>query len=254
MTVTASTSARLRPGIRPHGIAVPEEFDEPPISVDAAASLMRSLGFVAFRTPAAAAFPDSCLMAVLRATPTHRHFDAEVATFWVNDEAHGRVVEVRPNARLPLTRPFSWGRIRLVDRLDARNSFVTFGGVLHAERVGPDATLLVFRSTTPILRLRGHSQRADPTADAVLSFFGRIVPRLWDEPGLEQRVAMEGPEALYAAFVLDSRQRIRSSTLLREAIRDEAPRIERALRGMAARRPTALAAGRQLSEVLALNA
>ena len=232
---------------------MPEEFDEPPISVEAAASLMRTVGFVAFRTPPDAAFPDSCLMAMLRATPTHRHFDTEAASFWVNSEAHGRVAEVRRNTGTPMTRHFSWGRIRLVDRLDARNSFVSFGGVLHAERVGPDATLLVFRSTTPILRLRGHSQRADPTADAVLAFFGRIVPRLWDEPGLEQRVATDGPEALYAAFLLHSRQRVHSSSLLRDAIRDEAPRIEQALRGMAAHRPTALAAGRQLSEALALD-
>jgi hypothetical protein len=80
------------------------------------------------------------------------------------------------------------------------------------------------------------------------------VPRLWDEPTLEQRIAMDGPEALYAAFLLHSRQRISSSNLLRDAIGDETARIDQALRAMAAHRPTALAAGRQLCEALALAA
>jgi hypothetical protein len=215
---------------------------------------MGTLGFVAFRTPPGAAMPDSCLMAMLRAAPTLRHFDPEAASFWVNDDAAGSLALVDRDTATPMTRRFSWGRIRLVDRLDARNSFVTFGGMLHAEQVGADATLLVFRSTAPILRLRGHSQRADAIADAVLSFFGRIVPRLWDEPTLEQRIAMDGPEALYAAFLLHSRQRISSSNLLRDAIGDETARIDQALRAMAAHRPTALAAGRQLCEALALAA
>ena len=76
----------------------------------------------------------------------------------------------------------------------------------------------------------------------------------WREREIDAAWTIVEGEFDATAFLLDSRQRIRSSTLLREAIRDEAPRIERALRGMAAHRPTALAAGRQLSEVLALNA
>jgi hypothetical protein len=71
---------------------------------------MSTLGFVAFRTPPGAAMPDSCLMAMLRAAPTLRHFDPEAASFWVNDDAAGSLALVDRDTATPMTRRFSWGR------------------------------------------------------------------------------------------------------------------------------------------------
>ena len=63
-------------------------------------------------------------------------------------------------------RPQGGGR----DRFGIFNSFLTFGGYLYAERMDPNALLLVFRSSAPILRLAGLSQKGDVIADEILSF------------------------------------------------------------------------------------
>jgi hypothetical protein len=229
--------------------ALPSEaIDEAPITVDAASELMADLGFLAFRTPPGTAVPDSCLMAMIRDAPTRRHFDPELASYWVIDDGRGRVEVADRDTTTPLTREFSWGRIRLVDRFGARNSFVSFGGVMDAERVGPDALLLVFRSPAPILRLRGHSQREDRTAEEVLTFFGRLVPRLWQSPAEERMLGAASPEALYAAFMLHSTARSRQSTVLREAISDDVRPLLRELRLTEVHRPHALSAARALLE------
>jgi hypothetical protein len=230
------------------GVAPSEAIDEAPITVDAASRLMADLGFVAFRTPPGSAVPDSCLMAMMRDAPTRRHFDPELASYWVIDDGRGRLEVADRDTVTPLTREFSWGRIRLVDRFGARNSFVSFGGVLDAERVGPDALLLVFRSPAPILRLRGHSQRQDRTADEVLTFFGRLVPRLWRSPAEERLLGAASPEALYAAFMLHSSTRLRQSTTLREAISEDARALQRELRTTELHRADALNAARLLLE------
>jgi len=132
-----------------------------------------------------------------------------------------------------------------------RNSFVTFGGSLHAERLGADALLLIFRSPTPILRLAGHSQQHDAAADEVLSFFARLVPRLWT-PADERLVNGRTPEELYGAFLLHVRHRLDRSAELREAMSGDAHLIHSELAIMAAHRPTRLATGNQLLQELRL--
>jgi hypothetical protein len=233
---------------------VPEAIGDVPITSDEASRLMGNLGFVAFRTPPDVALPDSCLMAMFHDEPTLRHFDPELASYWVNHEGCGRLDLLDGSAPTPLRRAFSWGRIRLVDRLGMRNSFVGFGGTLDGERVGRGALLLIFRSPAPILRLPGHSQRADHMADEAVSFFGRLVPRLWSSPALEHLVAAAAPEELYAAFLVHSEGRLHTSARLREAIADDVLPLREALRLMAHERPQAVDAGRRLLERLGLAA
>jgi hypothetical protein len=50
---------------------------------------MADLGFIVFRTPPDSATPDSCLMAMINESPTTRHFDPEVVSFWVTGEGRG---------------------------------------------------------------------------------------------------------------------------------------------------------------------
>ena len=235
--------------------AMPSEaIDAAPITVDAASRLMADLGFIAFRTPPDAAVPDSCLMAMIRDAPTRRHFDPELASYWVIDDGRGRLDITDRNTATPLARRFSWGRIRIVDRFGMRNSFVSFGGTLDGERVGRDALLLIFRSPAPILRLPGHSQREDRTAEEVLTFFGRLTPRLWRSPAEERLVGAASPEALYAAFLVHSNARMRLSTTLREAIGEDVRSLQRELRATELHRPHALNAGRRLLECVGLAA
>jgi hypothetical protein len=231
----------------------PESIEQPALTIDEAAGLMADLGFVAFRTPPGAEVTDSCLMAIIRDTPTRRHFDPEIVSYWVTAGGHGQTELVDRDARTPISRRFSWGRIRLVDRLGMRNSFVSFGGWLTGERVGADALLLIFRSPAPILRLPGHSQQSDHLSDDALSFFGRLIPRLWSNPAHESVVGSVPPEDLYAAFLIHEAGRLHRSDSLRASIPDDARALLRDLELAERKRPDSLAAGRELLSLLGLE-
>ena len=224
----------------------PDEIDDAPISVEEASELMARLGFVAFRTPPDDPVPDSCLMAVIHDLPTRQHFDPEAASFWVLADRHGRLAIVDRESPTPMHRRFVWGRIRLIDRFGARNSFVGFGGTLDAERVGQDARLLVFRSPAPILRLPGHSQLEDRLAEEALGFFGRLIPRLWGNDGAEEALASAGPEALYAAFLVDASTRLGRSEAIRSASGADVAAVGHGLATLEHHHPAALQAGRAL--------
>jgi hypothetical protein len=246
-----SSSGRL--GDRAPNGHPPESIEQKALTIDEAADLMADLGFVAFRTPPGVAVTDSCLMAMIRDAPTREHFDPESVSYWVIDNGHGQTEIADRETRTPISRPFSWGRIRLIDRLAMRNSFVTFGGWLSGERVATDALLLIFRSPAPILRLPGHSQRSDRLSDDAIAFFGRLIPRMWSPPSDEQLVGSLPPEALYAAFLVYEGGRINRSIPLREAVPDDAHVLLRELELTERHRPEALVAGRELLSVLELE-
>ncbi|MEO8247379.1 MAG: hypothetical protein ABI622_09710, partial [Chloroflexota bacterium] len=224
----------------------PESIDQPALTIAQAAGLMSELGFIAFRTPTEATTADSCLMAVVRDTPTGRHFDPQTVGSWVLENGHGRIHMIDHGEPTPVSRPYSWGPIRLVDRFGARNSFVSFGGWLTGERVGRDALLLIFRSSAPILRLPGHSQQRDRLSDEVLAFFSRLVPPMWSHPGRERLVGAIAPEALYATFLLYHHERLESSAALRDATAEDAGVLARELDRVERTQPEALTAGREL--------
>ena len=192
-------------------------------------------------------------MAMVRDVPTRRHFDPETVSYWVMENGHGQTEFVDRDAPTPISRAFSWGRIRVVDRLGMRNSFVTFGGWLSGERVGRDALLLIFHSPAPILRLPGHSQHRDRLSDDVLSFFGRLVPRMWSDPRHERLVGSLPPEALYAAFLIHEARRVNGSIRLREAFAEDVHSLADELDRMVRCRPDAITAGRELLELLELH-
>lgn len=228
----------------------PESIEHPALTIDQAAGLMSELGFIAFRTPPGTEVTDSCLTVVIRDTPTGRHFDPETVGYWVIENGHGRIQVADRDTPAPISRPYSWGRIRLVDRFGAQNSLVSFGGWLTGERVGRDALLLIFRSRAPILRLPGHSQRRDRLSDDVLAFFSRLVPPMWSRPGFERAVGSMPAESLYAAFLLYESRRVEASSALRDAIGEDASLLARELIRTERTRPDALAAGRALLAAL----
>jgi hypothetical protein len=231
----------------------PEAIEDPPISIERASDLMAGLGFVAFRTFTDTALPGSCLMAVLRDVPTRQHFDPKTAEFWVTDEGRGRTEIVDCGSPPAESMAFSWGRIRLRDRFGMRNGFVSFGGTVDVEALAERTRLLIFQSTAPILRLRGQSQHADAGADEAVSFFGRVLPRLWAAPDLERRLGVTPPNELYAAFLLDEVARA-TDIALRDPTQPERVRRFAAELDLLTRADApAVAAGAELLRVLRLR-
>jgi hypothetical protein len=229
----------------------PESIESQPIDVEDASRLMVDLGFVAFRTPAGAAAPDSCLMVMIHDEPTGRHFDTEVITYWGASAGRGHLLALDRTATLPLSRDYSWGRIRIVDRFGAQNAFVSFGGTLTGESISDHAHLFIFRSPAIILRLPGHSQREDRLAEEAVSFFGRVIPHLW-RADAERDLSSRDPLDLYAAFLLHTRAELAASLALREALGAEEQVLHRELRALEARGPGRMEAGRALLAALGI--
>ena len=127
-----------------------------PVRVDpaSAAPLVKDLGFVA-----SSDLPDrpgaAYLLVALRDTPTLHHYDPESVEYWVSEGGRGVRRTLTRKTRLPLETDFSWGLIRIVDRLHVTNEYLTFGGRLSADVVD-GVVVAVFTSPAPLLRRGGH--------------------------------------------------------------------------------------------------
>lgn len=173
------------------------------------------------------------LLVALRDVPTLRHYDPELVEYWASADGRGVRRTLSRESRMPLEAGFSWGLIRVVDRLGVSNEYVTFGGHLSAAEVD-GATYGVFASEAPLLRRGGHSQAWDEGADRLAAFFGRLLLAVDIEPGFEARAAAAAPLTRYAAFIDDVAGRYRRSAELRERdprfwalVRAEVARLER---------------------------
>jgi hypothetical protein len=179
----------------------------------AAGPHIRELGFLA-----SSDFPDRAgpayLLVALRARPTLHHFDPEVVRYWTGRGGRGVRRTLTRDSRVPIDEAFSWGLIRIVDRLAVTNEFLTFGGRVRAEMIA-DELIVVFESPAPILRRGGHSQLLDVGADHVGAFFGRLLLAVDFVPGFEQTVTGAEIVTLYAAFVSDAVRRFQSCETLR---------------------------------------
>jgi hypothetical protein len=222
-------------------VAMPAEY---PIDPASAGGLLANWGFLAEPD-----LPDrpgpAWLLVALRPVPTLRHFDPEVVEFWVSEKDRGRHTTITHETPMPLERPFSWGLIRVVDRLKVSNEYLTFGGSLVADAV-EDAVVAVFTSPAPLLRRGGHSQPWDPPAEWLGAFFGRLLIAVDYEPGFEALVAAAAPLARYAAFVADCTARYRASTARRHDQPDMCALTQAEERRLRREHPEAWAAGDQL--------
>ncbi len=180
------------------------------------------LGFVLRDGSLPGTTPGPRLLVALRPEPTMRHFDAEEATYWSFDGARGALATIRRGSDVgsspvvPAEIPFSWGRIRIADRVPVSNQFLSFGGLLRAARTPDDTLVLAFTSPAPILRWSGHSQLVDRFADELGSFFARLKVPVDFQPGAEARIGEASPEGLYAAAVGFADRRLNATTSLRE--------------------------------------
>jgi hypothetical protein len=238
------------PALRSRGVAasfgrrLPTEFDpHAGIQPTAAGPWLAHLGFLASPD-----LPDrpgpAYLLVALRDTPTLRHYDPETIEYWTSRGERGVRQVLTRATPVPLATEFSWGLLRIVDRLGVSNEYLTFGGRLLAARVD-DAVIATFTSEVPLLRRGGHSQAIDPGADAVGAFFGRWLLAIDYVPGFEQATAEADPVTRYAAFLVDAVERYGHG-----AVRDAAPELGALLvaesRRVRAERPTAWTEGAAL--------
>jgi hypothetical protein len=171
----------------------------PALSPTIASELLSELGFLHVPGPPLSA-SRAYLLVAIRRQPTLRHFDPERIDYWQTIDGRGASGSLDRRSRPPAKASFAWGGIRLVDRLNVVNDYVTFGGVLAAARA-PAALVAVFSSPAPILASGGHSQGWDPVAKEVLGYLARLRAAAGQGRALERRLAEMAPLALYSAFV-----------------------------------------------------
>lgn len=209
-----------------------------------AAPMMSHLGFLASPD-----LPDrpgpAYLIVALREAPTLRHYDPEAIEYWVTEAGYGVRRTLTRTTRLPIDVDFSWGLIRVVDRLHVTNEYLTFGGRLVADSID-GVVVAVFTSPAPLLRRGGHSQGWDRGADSLGAYFSRFLVAVDYAPGFEARAAQADPVTRYAAFLADAMARYRSSPVLR----GDQPGLWTLLRAeerrLRATRPTAWDGGKAL--------
>jgi hypothetical protein len=188
---------------------------EPPPRLDPpdAADLLANLGFIACSD-----LPDrpgpAYLLVAFRPEPTLRHYDPEYVEYWVTVAGRGGQRALTRDTQLPVDAEFSWGLVRIVDRLKVSNEYLTFGGHLAAASI-EGTTVAVFTSPAPLLRRGGHSQGVDDGAESVGAFFGRLLVAVDYTKGFETQLAEASPLARYAAFLDDEVGRYRTSPALR---------------------------------------
>jgi hypothetical protein len=187
------------------------------------------------------------LLVALRERPTLRHYDPELVEYWVSRDGRGTPESLTYTTRMPLEADFSWGLIRIVDRLSVSNEYLTFGGHLSAASID-GVTVAVFSSPAPLLRRGGHSQGVDQGALELGAFFGRILLAVDYTPGFEAAAAAADPLARYAAFVADLVARYRASPTLRSVHADAWTLFDAEDRRLQREHPEAWAAGATLRE------
>jgi len=177
------------------------------------------------------------LLVALRPSPTLKHFDPEAVDYWVSENGRGSRRTLTRDTPMPRSEDVTWGQIRLVDRLDVSNEYLTFGGHLDAASID-DVVVAAFSSPAPLLRRGGHSQGWDDGADAIGAFFARMMVAVDYKADFERTFAATEPLTRYAAFVRDTDRRrrgvARSASFddpLGRLVRHEAGRLQMAAPG-----------------------
>jgi hypothetical protein len=218
-----------------------------------AAERLARLGFVVVNGSHPEETGTAQLLVALRSRPTLEHFDPELVEHWMATGGRGRTAEITRATPIPRHEPFSWGTIRAVDRVEAFNSFLTFGGDVTVAAHDADMTIVVFESPAPIVRSTGHSQSVEPLTGEVGAFFARIKVPIDFQPGVEERIAAMSPRALYGAMVAALQRRYAHTAALRVAHPAIATWTSREARRMRDEHPADWEAGEQLTVDLDLD-
>jgi hypothetical protein len=179
----------------------------------------------------------SFLLVALRPATTPQHHHPEAVDYWVTEDGRGSRRTLTRDTPMPRSEDFSWGLIRLVDRLGSSNEYLTFGGHLDAALI-EDVVVAAFTSPAPLLRRGGPSEGRDEGADAIGGFLSRMMVAVDFKPGFERTFAESEASIRYATFVRDSSSRPsapRPSTSVDDPfgqlVRHEAARLRRSAPG-----------------------
>jgi hypothetical protein len=142
------------------------------------------------------------LIVGVRSAPTLEHFDPELIGLWRSVDGRGARTEIEWSSKEPPDEDFSWGELRIVDRLGVSNEFVTFGGRLEVARIDK-VKVCVFSSDAPIVARGGHSQDWEYGAQEIVAFLGRLRAAADPRATLERQMSDLSPVARYASFVWD---------------------------------------------------
>jgi hypothetical protein len=186
--------------------------------LDQAARILANLGFELIESDRPAD-DTSHLLIAMRPEPTLSHFDPERVDYWFTDGDRGKAMTLDCQGKFPIAVEYAWGRIALIDRLNVKNEFLSFGGSLRAQLAADGTVYIDFASHAPILRWSGHSQSSDPVASEVGAFFARLKVPIDFVPGTEALIAHAAPRTLYCAFIQHTRERLAGARTLREANR-----------------------------------
>ena len=211
------------------------------------------LGFVLRDGSVAGATPGPRLLVALRDQPTMEHFDPELVTFWEASDGKGRVTTLGRSEAPQEVRRWSWGPIRVTDRIPESNQFLGFGGTLLVDVQDATSTYAAFTSRAPIVRWAGHSQGVDSMVDEIGAFFARLMVPVDYQPEAEARIAAADPETLYALFLAHSVGRLHHSRRLRDADPCTSGSLEHEAYRVAHESPQRWAEGRELLDWLELG-
>jgi len=105
-----------------------------PLTPEDAASVMGELGFLV--VPGMPGQDSMAyLLVAIRRQPTMAHYDPESVLYWTHAGVHDMPSCFDKSVPLPLDISFSWGTLRVTDRLGVANEYLTFGGRLQASMV-----------------------------------------------------------------------------------------------------------------------
>lgn len=173
--------------------------DRGPLTPVDAASVMGDLGFLVVPgNPGRDSL--AYLLVAIRKRPTLAHYDPESVLYWTHQGLHDGPAAFDRSVSLPIDVPFSWGTLRVTDRLGVANEYLAFGGRLTAALVD-GARIAVFATPAPMIRRGGHSQGWDPGSAHLAAYFGRLRACLGRDPELDARVTAMSPSARYCAYL-----------------------------------------------------
>jgi hypothetical protein len=218
---------------------------------DAAADLAH-FGFLLRDAERPGWIPGPRLVVALQDEPTMEHFDPEQVSCWIHEAGRCTRILVDRGTATPAYRPYSWGQVRVTDRVPVSNRFLSFGGDLMVETDETGTVYVAMVSPVPIVRWAGHSQALDRLTLDVGAFFGRLRVPVGDQPGAEARVGSAGPEPLYVLFLESSARRLVRGGPLRAMDPDFARFVDRERRRIQEHAPGAWAAGLELLDWLEL--
>ena len=164
-----------------------------------AASVMGELGFLV--VPGVPGRDSTAYLVVaMRRRPTLAHYDPESVLYWTHAGLHDGPMVIDRSAPLPVDMPFSWGSLKITDRLGVANEYLAFGGRLTAGHI-EDGRVAVFATPGPMILRGGHSQGWDPGAAHLAAYFGRLRACLGRDAQLDALVTGMTPLERYSAYL-----------------------------------------------------